>query len=56
MRCLPNHSIIPSSQQGGGGGKYDKKLVGHDKDREITHQLPSCAKQTEVGEINLVYC
>ena len=38
-----------------GGENETKKLVGQDKDREITHQLPAQAKQTELGEIILIY-
>jgi len=35
--------------------KYNEKLVGRVKDRDITYQLPSWAKQTELGEkINLL--
>jgi len=33
------------------GGEYKiKKLLGQDKDREISYQLPSQAKQTQLGE------
>jgi len=30
--------------------KQTEKLAGQDKDKELTHQLPSCAKQTQLGE------
>lgn len=33
-----------------------EKLVGGDKDREITHQLPSWAKENWFGETGLTYC
>ena len=33
-----------------------KKLVGQDKDKEITPQLLSQAKQTRLREINIIYC
>jgi len=33
--------------------KKHERLVGRDKDRQITHQLLSRAKQTQLGEINL---
>jgi len=36
-----------------GDEKYNERLVGRDKDREITHQLLSQAKQTSLGEISL---
>jgi len=38
-----------------GERKYDKRLVGRDKHREITQQLPSRAKQIELGEIRIIY-
>jgi len=38
-----------------GEKKYNKRLMGRDKDRGITHQLPSQAKQTQLGEISLIY-
>jgi len=34
-----------------GEKKYHKRLVGQDKDREITQQLLSQGKQTQLGEI-----
>jgi len=45
-------SLPPSN--GHRGGKQNKRLAGQDKEREITHQLPSWAKQTRLGEINLL--
>jgi len=39
-----------------GEGKQNERLVGRGKDREITQQLLSRAKQTQLGEINLIYC
>jgi len=33
-----------------------EKLLGQDKDREITHPLPSHEKQTHLGEVNVIYC
>ena len=40
-----------------GERKYNERLVGRDKDREITQQLPLQAKQTRPGEkVNLIYC
>lgn len=33
-----------------------RKLVGLNKDREITYQLLSWAKQTQLREFNLIYC
>ena len=33
-----------------GQGRENKMLVGHAKDREITHQLLSQAKQSRLGE------
>ena len=33
-----------------GERKYNERLVGQDKDKEITQQLPSWAKQTQIGE------
>lgn len=33
-----------------------EKLMGQDKDRKITYQLPSEAKQTQLMEINVIYC
>jgi len=38
-----------------GERKYNKSLVGSDKDRETTHLLPSWAKQTQPGQINLIH-
>lgn len=40
----------PSEGQGEKIGKTESKLVGRDKDREITYQLLSRAKQTHLGE------
>jgi len=37
-----------------GGGNQIEKLVGQDKDREIAHQSPSWAKQTQLGEFDLI--
>ena len=37
-----------------GERKYNERLMGRGKDREITHQLLSQAKQTRLGE-KLVY-
>ena len=34
----------------------DQKLVGQDKDTEITYQLPSQVKLTQDGEISFIYC
>jgi len=43
----------PSSpRQQHGGANMMKKLVGKDKDRETTHQLPSRINQSRLGEIN----
>jgi len=44
---------LPSST-GQGRENTDERLVGRDKDREITRQLLSWAEQTQLGE-NLVY-
>ena len=44
---------LPSSA--GWGKKYNAGLMGRDKDREITQQLPSWAKQTQLGEISIIY-
>ena len=38
-----------------GERKYNERLVGRDKDREITQQVPSQTKQTRLGEIDLIY-
>lgn len=38
------------------GENTKKKLVGRDKDREITYGLASRAKQTQLRKINLTYC
>jgi len=37
-----------------GDRKYNERLMGRDKDREITQQLPSQAKQAGLAEISLV--
>lgn len=42
------HSSLPLD----GGGKYNERLLGLDKDRGITQQLPSQAKQIQLEEIN----
>lgn len=36
------------------GEKKKEMFMGQDKNREITHQLPSQAKQTQPEEINLI--
>lgn len=33
-----------------------KKFMAWEKDREITHQLPSQVKRTHLREINIIYC
>ncbi|KAK4805622.1 hypothetical protein QYF61_022380 [Mycteria americana] len=38
------------------GRKYNERLMGRDKDKEITQQLPSRAKRSRLGEINVIYC
>ena len=39
-----------------GERKYNESLMGQDKDREVTQQLLSWAKQTRLGEkINFIY-
>jgi len=38
-----------------GDRQYHARLMGQDEDREITHQLPLWAKQTQSGEISLIY-
>ena len=44
------------SSTGQGERKYAERLVGWDKDREATQQLLSRAEETQIGEINLIYC
>lgn len=44
-RPPPSLSLAPPPQQDRGENKMEK-LVGHDKDREITYRLLSVAKQT----------
>jgi len=53
-RCPPSRSITPLLSWTG-ERKYNKRLVGQDKDREITQQLLLGAKQTQLGEISLIY-
>jgi len=53
-RCPPSCSITPLLKRTGGENTM-QKFVGRDKDREITQQLPSQAKQTSLGENNLIY-
>lgn len=50
---IKQFSLIPVPQL---DRRTIKQLMARDKDREITHQLPSWAKQTEHGEdlINLL--
>ncbi len=38
-----------------GERKYNERLMGRDKDRESSQQLPSQAKQTGLGKISLIY-
>jgi len=52
-RCPPSCSLTPvlswTRER-----KPNERLVGQDKDREITRQLPSWATQTQIAEINLL--
>ena len=50
-----SHSVTPLLSWTG-ERKYNKRLMGPDKDREITQQLPWQANQTRLREINLIYC
>lgn len=43
------------SRTGGEGEKNGKRVMGWDKDREITHKLLTQAKQTRLGEMYLIY-
>jgi len=52
-RCPPSHTITPPPQLDG-KIKAKKGLMGQDKDRQITQQLPSWAKQTRLGEIYFI--
>jgi len=52
-RCPPSHTIT-SPPQLDRGIKVKKGLTGQDKDRQITQQLPSWAKQTRLGEIYFI--
>lgn len=47
--------LSPPSLQGTGGRKWGLNNS-RDKDREIAYQLPQQAKQTQHGEINVIYC
>lgn len=47
----PSNSIIPLLDI---GRKYDEKLVGQDKDRQITQLLLSWENQTQLGEIEFI--
>jgi len=46
-------SYSPFSTRTRGADKMER-LMGRDKDRKIAHQLPAQAKQTSLGEINLI--
>lgn len=50
------HSPHPSSIGEKTRGTWARKLMGPNKDREITYQVPSQAKQTGCGELNCIYC
>jgi len=48
MPTQPLHHSPP--QQDEGEGNEMEKFMGQDKGREISHQFPSLAKQTRLGE------
>ena len=49
-RQVPNKAAPSLPSSAGWGRENNGRLVGRDKDREITQQLPSWAKQTRLGE------
>lgn len=52
-----NHHTAHTERSSAGQGReiYNERLMGQDKDSEITQQSPSQAKQTPPGEISSIY-
>lgn len=53
--ALPHHSLTLPPHKYMERKHYEKRLTAWDKDRNITHQLPSQISQTQHREINVIY-